>query len=143
MNQLISDVKRALDEIKRLRGRVDTFSTGSTLMIPNGVSGVLLSNANPTIINDDDVPVPGVSTEAARSDHGHGENLTGTPLSDNIPEPVGDIGAAGTSPEGSRSDHVHVGAAGQYRQFVYDNSNPFQFVVDGAGQPIFALEDLE
>jgi len=36
------------------------------------------------------------------------------------------------------------GAAGQYRQFVYVvSAGDFQFVIDGDGNPVLALQDLE
>lgn len=70
---------------------------------------------------------------------------SGVLLSDDDPLPVADLPDPGTSMEASRSDHVHVGgtSSGQYRMFVYTNDNPFQFVVDGDGQPVFSLQDLE
>lgn len=109
MNQLVSDVKRALEEVKRLRDQVSnlqsvTSSSGGS--IPT--SGVLLSDLDPL--------------------------------------PVGAVADPGVGNTASRFDHVHVGGSGnegQYRQFVYTNDNPFEFVVDGDGQPVFALLDLE
>lgn len=108
MNQLVSDVKRALEEIKRLRGKVDNLNSvtsGSGGSIPP--SGVLLSDLDP--LPDGLVADPGVGNTA------------------------------------SRWDHVHEAAppSGQYRQFTYTGDNPFQFITDGSGQPVFVLMDLE
>lgn len=68
-------------------------------------------------------------------------------LSDETPQPVGLVGDPGVGMAASRDDHVHEAPAppviGQYRQFVYTSDNPFTFVVDGDGQPVFALLDLE
>lgn len=107
MNQLVSDVKRALEEIKRLKGRVDNLGSITTGSAGGTTSGVLLSDSNPL--------------------------------------PVGAMPSPGDGTEASRWNHVHVGddGSGQYRQFVYTNDNPFEFVVDGAGQPVFSLQDLE
>lgn len=109
MNQLVSDIKRALEEIKRLQGRVDSLKVVTTGSSGGTTSGVLLSDADPLPV-DPTTPDPGVGIEA------------------------------------SRYDHVHVGgtgSGGQYRQFTYTGDNPFNFIVDGDGQPVFALLDLE
>lgn len=107
MNQLVSDVKRALEEIKRLRGKVDSLNSVTTGSSGGTSSGVLLSDA--------------------------------TPLQDS------GAGSPGTDALASRDDHIHpAGAiAGQYLQFTYTNDNPFNFVVDGNGQPVFALLDVQ
>jgi hypothetical protein len=107
MNQLVSDIKRALEEIKRLKGRVDNLKVVTTGSSSGTVSGVLLSDADPL--------------------------------------PVGAVADPGVGTEASRYDHVHVGgtSSGKYRQFTYTGDNPFEFIVDGDGQPVFALLDLE
>lgn len=106
MNQLISEVKKATEDIKRLKGRVDSIF-GNVSFVSNGaVSGVLLSDADPQ------------------------------PVSPTTPDP-------GISPLASRDDHVHVGASGKYRQFTYTGDVPFEFIVDGEGQPVFDLKSLE
>lgn len=108
MNQLVSEVKRALEEVKRLRDKVDNLKSITSGSNSGVTSSVLLSDLDP-LPDDPFTPNPGVGNTA------------------------------------SRFDHVHVGGAGsgQYRQFVYTNDNPFEFVVDGDGQPVFALFYLE
>lgn len=110
MNQLVSDVKRALEEIKRLRGKVDSLNSVTTGSSSGTTSGVLLSDNNPTANNPGQPSSSGVGTLASRDDHQH--------------------------------ETFEESGAGKYLQFVYTGDNPFEFVTDVDGQPVFAELDV-
>jgi hypothetical protein len=124
VQQLYSDLEKLKDEVRRLRGRLNAISVGGGL--------------SPAVPGTSPVPPPLLGAMVVGNS---------TPAWERLPPPTP---AAGEEYELTFNDgdtkpvwRLNAGG-GQYRQFVYEVSGgDFTFIIDGDGNPVFALEDLE
>lgn len=120
--KLVSDFEKLKQEVRRLKGRLDGISVGTTItaVIPGTVSmpvaalgAIPVGNATPAWERlAPPTPAPGDEYELTFYN-------------------------ADTKPV------WRLKAGGQYLQFVYEVSGgDFTFIIDGDGNPVMALEDL-
>jgi hypothetical protein len=123
VQQIYSEIERLKDEVRRLRGRLNSISVGGS--ITTNVPGTS--------------PVPPAEL---------GAMIVGnaTPAWERLPPPLPTSGEkfALTFDDGDTQPVWRPGGSGKYKQFVYEvSSGTFTFVTDSLGNPVFSLEDLE
>lgn len=97
-----------------------------------------LADAAGVLTND------GAGTLSWEAAGGHTIEEEGTPLAQRTNLNFVGAGVTATDDSGNDATVITVNAAGQYRQFVYTVSgSDFSFTVDGGGNPVMALQDLE
>lgn len=126
IQDLFSKIEKLTQEVRKLKGRLDGISVGTTIIHPSPgtvlmptatLGSIPVGNSTPAWERLPP-PTPGPSEEW---------ELT---FYDGDTQPVWRLKTGISS--------------GKYRQFVYEVSGgTFTFVTDLAGNPIFALEDLE
>lgn len=117
------NIKRIEDELRKLRGRLDVISVGGQIIpITPGTANVPEPVENAVIV--------GNSTPAWER---------------SVPTPTTGQTLVLTSTDVTPKPHwAEGGGGGQYLQFVYDDTtNPFTFVTDTDGKPIFTLLDVQ
>lgn len=159
IDDLWKTIKNHSDQIRNLKGRLDSISIGRQI-IPGNIPG-FVEVPSPTaegqlMVSNDDfvwillpVSIPAAGQRNVLStDNGDLRPNYNASLATATPEPVdAGAGAVGVSLLAARQDHDHpfsATATGRYRQFVYEVSGgDFTFIIDDVGNPVMALEDLE